>query len=1287
MNRRIRISCVLFLLCSLSLTGQSLAQTITTGFSSVTVCPSEAVSVTITTTGSFSGTSPFSVQLSDVIGSFPASPTVIGTSSTTGTVSVTIPVGTANGSSYRIRVVRGSVTGSLGNGLLTISKPAPPTIPLPLPTYCQGELKPAPLSATGTNLKWYGTNPNGTGISTPTTPTTDQTRTYYVSQTTGCESEKAPIVVTINSRPATPVVTGFQTACLNGTKALIIPAGTLRWYTTPTSGTASTTTPTPPTSTTGSTFYYVSQVNASGCESDRASIEFKVYGIPGAPVAQSPAPYCQGAITSDLVATPASGATLTWWGTNAQGGTPSATAPRPDNQASATYYVSQTADGCLGTARTPISVTIIATPGKPSVSGSQTICSGSPAAPISATASAGNSLRWRLAGQQAFSATPPAVSNTTTATYLVSQVTINGCEGEQAAITITVRPIPAAPSSSVPAPLCQNRSATQLTATAQSGATLNWYDSNDQLLPGVPTPPTSATGTLTYYVRQTLDGCSGIARTPITVTINPVPTAPTFTAPGPYCQGTPAQPLAASGTSLRWYGTNASGGTGSAQTTTPATDVVGTQTYYLTQTVSSCESERAGIPVRIKITPTRPGVNATDFCQTYNAPTLTASLVSDASVNWYGLNQNGGTASSTAPIPPNNAVGTFTYYVSQTLDGCEGPRAGLSVRVKPTPGAPGVNPVAFCNNAPAQRLTANGDRLKWYDAASNFISTDAPVPPTNTVGNQQFNVSQTNGDNCEGPKATLTVIINPLPGLPGVSNVSYCKSEQDQPQQNVRQLEASGQNLRWYNADGNSVGTPTPGIDRTGVQVFGVSQTVNNCEGGRARLEVTINTAPLPAIPKTLYTYCVNEVATPLVASAESGGSLRWFDPYNRMSTQAPTPPTLNTNIDPAGDPFQVYQIGANGCYSARSVIRVVVNTVPTLSVTAPPTSVNLGQRTTLRLRFTGSGPYSYTITGNNIGTSTRSDTTISVLPRGTTTYQIINVTNGCGTGLPGNPATAEVLVRVPTLATGELSSTSLCGGSSFSVPFSQTGQFNAGNVFRLELASVADTSRKYDMGVTSSGSPITSPVSSTLPGGQYYVRVKASNPEIGVTGSNSPSILTIKAPATATLSGTQDIYEGTPANLTVTLGGDGPWTLAYADSLRSYQTTTAVSPLVVEARPGRTTTYRLTNVSGFCGTGIATGTAIVRVLPLLAIDDNPLDPLVKAYPVPTGATLTVELDLVLLREPAILSLTNLNGQSLLKTTTRTQKTTLDLSQQPSGQYLLRIQVGEKQTTRRVIKL
>jgi hypothetical protein len=361
------------------------------------------------------------------------------------------------------------------------------------------------------------------------------------------------------------------------------------------------------------------------------------------------------------------------------------------------------------------------------------------------------------------------------------------------------------------------------------------------------------------------------------------------------------------------------------------------------------------------------------------------------------------------------------------------------------------------------------------------------------------------------------------------------------------------------------------------------------------------------------------------------------------------------------------------------------VNTTPTLSLFAPTAIVNIGLKAPLQLKFTGAGPYSYSLTGGYSGIA-RSDTTISVLPRGNTTYQVTSISNGCGVGLPGNPATATISVRVPTVSTSSLASATLCAGTSLVVPFATTGEFNAGNAFRIELVSVADTSKKFAVPTTSNNSPVTSTLPTTLPGGQYYVRVKADNPEIAIIGSNSPTVLTIRSFPTATLTGTQNIYEGTPVNLTLTFGGDGPWDVTYADSLRSYPLTVTANPYVVEARPARTTTYRLTSVSNSCGTGTLSGTAVVTVLPLLSVDDNPLDPLVKTYPVPTQTTLTIELNLPLTHDPAILSLTDGRGNSVLQHTTRTRLNELNLTAQPSGLYFLRIQVGDRQTVRKVLK-
>jgi len=80
-----------------------------------------------------------------------------------------------------------------------------------------------------------------------------------------------------------------------------------------------------------------------------------------------------------------------------------------------------------------------------------------------------------------------------------------------------------------------------------------------------------------------------------------------------------------------------------------------------------------------------------DACQT-PAPAVTAVIsyelgetatplsASGTSLKWY-TSSAGGTALANAPTPNTSAAGTTTYYVSQTLNDCEGPRAEITVHV------------------------------------------------------------------------------------------------------------------------------------------------------------------------------------------------------------------------------------------------------------------------------------------------------------------------------------------------------------------------------------------------------------------------------------------------------------------------------------------------------------------------------------------------------------------------------------------------------------------------------
>jgi hypothetical protein len=74
------------------------------------------------------------------------------------------------------------------------------------------------LTATGDNLLWYTAPDDPTGSPDAPVPSTDNTGTtaYYVTQTVGCESDKAEIDVTVNSLPTSSVIGFTNISCFGG---------------------------------------------------------------------------------------------------------------------------------------------------------------------------------------------------------------------------------------------------------------------------------------------------------------------------------------------------------------------------------------------------------------------------------------------------------------------------------------------------------------------------------------------------------------------------------------------------------------------------------------------------------------------------------------------------------------------------------------------------------------------------------------------------------------------------------------------------------------------------------------------------------------------------------------------------------------------------------------------------------------------------------------------------------------------------------------------------------------
>jgi gliding motility-associated-like protein len=215
---------------------------------------------------------------------------------------------------------------------------------------------------TGYEYSTDGTTYSSSLTLTPTSGSISSTTVYVRLTSSSSGSPSGTISLTsTNATTQTIAVTGTVTAtslptattsysvCLGDSAPTIsaTPAAshTLRWYTVPTGGTASTSAPVPDVSAAGITSYYVSQFNSStNCESARVAITVTVYALPSAPTATTTINYCQGATATALAATATSGYSLQWY-TASTGGTASTTAPTPTTTTvgATPYYVSQKA--------------------------------------------------------------------------------------------------------------------------------------------------------------------------------------------------------------------------------------------------------------------------------------------------------------------------------------------------------------------------------------------------------------------------------------------------------------------------------------------------------------------------------------------------------------------------------------------------------------------------------------------------------------------------------------------------------------------------------------------------------------------------------------------------------------------------------------------------------------------------------------------------------------------------------------------------------------------------------
>ncbi|WP_025765131.1 T9SS type A sorting domain-containing protein [Dyadobacter tibetensis] len=1155
-------------------TTATFAQSISTGVvTPSSICAGTTASVAFSTTGTFPDPTTYTVELSDPTGDF-STPTVIGSGITT-PISATIPAATVAGSAYKIRVITTTpaVTGS-ESAALNVS--IPPTTPsVSDVSYNEGDT-PAALTATGTALKWYSAATGGTGSATAPTPTTTAagTQNYWVTQTIGvCESPRAQITVTVSActPPAAPTVANISYTVGDTPAALTATGTALKWYSAATGGTGSATAPTPTTTTAGTQNFWVTQT-VGACESPRAQITVTVSACtpPAAPSVANVS-YTVGDTPAKLTA---SGTALKWYSA-ATGGTGSATAPTPTTTTAGTqnFWVTQTVGACESP-RAQITVTVSACtpPAAPTVANVSYTVGDTPA---KLTAS-GTALKWYSAATGGTgSATAPTPTTTTAGTqnFWVTQ-TVGACESPRAQITVTVSACtpPAAPTVANISYTVGDTPA-KLTAT---GTALKWYSAatGGTGSATAPTPTTTTAGTQNFWVTQTVGACES-PRAQITVTVSACtpPAAPTVTNIS-YCKDASTVALTASGTNLKWY-TTATGGTGSATAPIPSSAIVGTKSYYVSQTVGPCESARAKIDVIIKETAAPVVVSPVIYCLNETATALTAT---GTGLKWYNT-ATSTTSSGTAPTPATTVAGTKSYFVSQTANGCESEKAEIEVTTRAISNTPtsSMPVVTLCQNEKATALTAVGTTLKWYTVATGGTAlTSSPIPNTTAAGSTSYYVSQTTSGSCESLRLKIEVVVKDTPLTPVVTQPdALCVGATATP--------LSGAAFNWYtSATGNTplATAPTPSTATAGNTDYYASQkntyTVGTstliCESPRAKVTVVVN--PTPALATvSAEEFCQEKVdkSYAFSATATAGNTIAWYAAPTGGSPLSAVP-TVNLK-NPGDATFYAVQVSNKNCESpSRVAKKITVKPLPALPV--------LTKDFIEYCQFIKADPLSATAQtgavlnwyGNNAtgGSAVPTAPTPSTETGGTTSYYVGQTLNGC----IGDRAKIDVRVNT-TPKPVTTTYLAYCQGETAPILDAQG----------YALKWYRTTTGEWQ------GYPFT-PFTEKVEDYSFYVTQTGQ-----VNGCESPKEeikIHIKAKPSATISGTSTIPFGGTANISLAFTSDGPWTYTLSDSTKGTATSANIS---IPVKPAVTTTYLVTGVSNACGAGIPLGFAVVNVL------------------------------------------------------------------------------------------
>lgn len=765
-----------------------------------------------------------------------------------------------------------------------------------------------------------------------------------------------------------------------------------------------------------------------------------------------------------------------------------------------------------------------------------------------------------------------SVSPTTTTTYSCTTTNANNCTAVLF-YTINVTPLPTPAISVTETSGVANNDAITCSGASvglavTGGTSFVW--STSATTSSISVSPTTTT---TYTVTATSTGCTSTATQ--TVTVNPLP--------------------AITGSLSGCVGFNYSlTGTGTAHGTTPwASSNTTVATISSAGVVSALSSGTTTITYRNNLNCTITAtftVNAIPSAPTVSSPvtlcfgsTASALTATGTSLLWYTVS-TGGTGSATAPTPSTASVGLTPYYVSQTLLGCESPRATLAVNVVSLPAAPTVTTPTFtyCQSATAvTTLSATGSGLKWYTTATGGTGvTTAPTPSTSTPGIFNYYVVSTSSTApfCESPRTPYTITVNPKPvvSTAAASATTFCAGDSVTLNSTTSVFNGFG-STSYLQANGAS-GTPTACDCPNGSVVVGyqgetgawVDRFAMICKPidrfgvlGSTTSVTTYNGFNVGPAPKGPFTFSGTDILVGLLAKNESWTAANYLGEVAAFGqSQTYITGFGNNTVSPSS----LSIIAGAGAWNVLGTIYTPNGTVAS-GMNSYPTFYSSG----VSLRYTPIGAYKYNYSWSSAPTT---DTNASKVVKTSGSYTL-TVTNslGCST------VTAPIVVTVnpyptPSISVSETSGTAandgtICNGASATV------------------TATGGTTYVWSTGATTAAISV-SPTTTTT----YTVTATSAGCSSTATRTITVNPLPTPAISVAETSGTtaNDAIICTGASVVMTASGG-----------TSYLWSTGATTAAITVSPTSTATYTVTVTNANNCSASTTQTITVNPLPTAA--------------------------------------------------------------------------------------